>query len=131
MAEGWLHQIGGERFVARSAGIEAHGLDPRAAAVMREAGVDISGQESKVLDPAWLDDVDLLITVCGDAGERCPVLPARCAKQHWPCDDPARAEGDAREVLASFRRVRDQSRTRVQSLVDESSRPGSGTRATG
>jgi arsenate reductase len=117
MAEGWLRFLAGDRFEAMSAGIEAHGQNPRAIAVMREAGVDISGQSSKVVTPQMLDDLDLLVTVCGHADETCPAVPAACAKQHWPFDDPARATGSENQIMAEFRRVRDQIRARIEAFV--------------
>ncbi len=117
MAEGWLRTLGGERFEAFSAGIEAHGKNPRAIAVMREAGVDISGHESEILDPKLLDSLDLLVTVCGHADEYCPVVPVSCAKVHWPFDDPAKATGTEEEIMAEFRRVRDQIKSRIEAFI--------------
>ncbi len=119
MAEGWLKYLGGDRFEVFSAGIVAHGKNPRAIAVMHEAGVDISGQESEALDPAILDKLDLLVTVCGNADETCPAVPASCEKQHWPFDDPAKASGNEEEIMAEFRRVRDQIRVRIEQFVAE------------
>lgn len=119
MAEGWLRHLGGGRFEVFSAGIEAHGLNPRAVAVMKEAGVDISGQKSEVLDPKLLDTIDLLITVCGHADETCPAVPTSCEKQHWPFDDPAKATGTEEEIMAEFRRVRDQIRRRIGQFLLE------------
>jgi len=119
MAEGWARHLGGDRLEARSAGIEAHGKNPRAIAVMAEAGVDIAGQESTRLTPAMLDGLDLVVTVCGHADEHCPVLPPGVRRVHWPLDDPARATGSEAEVMATFRRSRDDIRARVQALLDE------------
>jgi len=119
MAEGWLRKLGGERFDAFSAGIEAHGKNPRAIAVMREAGVDISGQESEILDPKLLDSLDLLVTVCGHADEHCPAIPVSCAREHWPFDDPAKATGTEEEIMAEFRRVRDQIRGKVEAFLSD------------
>jgi len=118
MAEGWLRTLGGERFEVYSAGIVAHGKNPRAIAVMHEAGVDISTQESEALDPAILGRLDLLVTVCGNADETCPALPATCQKVHWPFDDPARAKGTEEEIMVEFRRVRDQIREKIGTFVD-------------
>jgi len=118
MAEGWLRHLAGDRFEAFSAGIEAHGKNPRAIAVMREAGVDISKQESEILDPGLLQKIDLLVTVCGHADEHCPIVPASCEKQHWPFDDPAGAAGTENGIMDEFRRVRDQIRARVRTFVD-------------
>jgi len=117
MAEGWLRHTGGDRFEAFSAGIVAHGKNPRAIAVMAEAGVDISGQESEALDPAVLEGIDLLVTVCGHADETCPAVPVNCEKVHWPFDDPAKASGSEDEVMAEFRRVRDRIKERIAGFV--------------
>jgi arsenate reductase len=117
MAEGWLKQLGGDRFEVFSAGIEAHGKNPRAISVMQEAGVDISGQESNILDPSLLNSLDLLVTVCGHADECCPVVPDACKKEHWPFDDPAKAAGTEETISNDFRRVRDQIRNRIEEFV--------------
>lgn len=117
MAEGWLKALGGNRFEVFSAGIEAHGKSPRAIAVMREAGINISSQESEKLDPAILNSLDLLVTVCGHADETCPNIPATCEKQHWPFDDPAKATGTEEEIMGEFRRVRDQIKSRIESFI--------------
>ena len=123
MAEGWLRHLGGDRFEVDSAGIEAHGLNPRAVAVMREAGVDISHQQSKVLDAARLARTDLLVTVCGHADETCPAVPATCRREHWPFEDPAQAVGNEEEVMATFRRVRDAIRRRVEAFLAQTPAP--------
>jgi len=114
MAEGWLKYLGGERFEVYSAGIVAHGKNPRAISVMQQAGVDISGQKSEQLDPLLLESIDLLVTVCSNADKSCPVVPASCEKQHWPFDDPARASGSEKEIMCEFCRVRDQIRHRIE-----------------
>ncbi len=120
MAEGWLKALGGDKFEVYSAGIEAHGKNPRAIAAMTDAGVDISQQESEVLDSAILDKIDLLVTVCGNADETCPTVPVSCEKQHWPFDDPAKAQGCEEEIMAEFYRVRDQIRDRISRFVQAS-----------
>jgi len=119
MAEGWLKHLGGDRFEVYSAGIVAHGKNPRAITVMEEAGVDISGQESEQLDPAILDELDLLVTVCGNADESCPAIPVSCKKEHWPFEDPAKAIGTETEIMAEFARVRDQIRQRIEQFVNQ------------
>jgi arsenate reductase (thioredoxin) len=121
MAEGWARTLGGEHVVAESAGIEAHGKNPRAIAVMAEAGVDISAQESTRLSDDMLARADLVVTVCGHADEHCPVLPAGVRKLHWPLQDPAKATGSEEEIMAEFRRVRDDVRMRVNELLDTES----------
>jgi len=117
MAEGWARQMGGDAVTALSAGIEAHGKNPRAIAVMAEAGVDISAQESTKLTDAMLEDADYLVTVCGHADEHCPALPPGMRKEHWPLDDPAKATGTENEIVAVFRASRDDIRNRVADLL--------------
>ena len=117
MAEGWAKQFAPAGWKIESAGIEAHGKNPRAIAVMQEAGVDISGQESTILTDAMLDDADYLITVCGNADERCPLLPPGTRKEHWPLDDPAKATGNEEQIMEAFRTTRDEVRRRVEELI--------------
>jgi arsenate reductase (thioredoxin) len=118
MAEGWAKHLGGPWLTAQSAGIEAHGKNPRAIAVMREAGVDIAHQESTRVTDAMLRSADLVVTVCGHADEHCPVLPTGVKKVHWPLSDPAKATGTEDEILAQFRATRDEVRRRVAGLID-------------
>ena len=118
MAEGWARALGGDFVEVRSAGIEAHGRNPRAIRVMAEAGVDISDQESTRVDDEMLRWADHVVTVCGHADEHCPVLPPGTRKEHWPLEDPARARGDEEEVMAVFRASRDEIRRRVEDLLD-------------
>ena len=117
MAEGWTRTLGGLRFEVDSAGIEAHGKNPRALAVMREKGVDISGQESTVVTDEMLKAADVVVTVCGHADEQCPVLPPGAKKIHWPLDDPAKARGSEEEITAAFRTTRKEVKRRVESLL--------------
>ena len=118
MAEGWARQLGGSDITVQSAGIEAHGKNPRAIAVMQEAGVDISQQESTRLTDDMLETADLLVTVCGHADENCPAVPAGIKKIHWPLEDPAKASGSEDLVMQVFRASRDDIRRRVQELLD-------------
>ncbi|ROR32006.1 arsenate reductase (thioredoxin) [Inmirania thermothiophila] len=118
MAEGWLRALGRGRVEVQSAGIEAHGKNPRAIAVMAEAGVDISDQESTRLTPEMLAWADLVVTVCGHADAHCPTLPPGTRRLHWPLEDPARAQGSEAEVMAVFRATRDEIRRRVEDLLD-------------
>lgn len=117
MAEGWGRVLGGDILDVRSAGIEAHGKNARAIAVMREAGVDISTQESTTLTQDLLTWADVLVTVCGHADEHCPVLPPGKRKIHWPLQDPAKATGTETEILQQFRVTRDDVRRRVSDLI--------------
>ncbi len=118
MAEGWAKSLGGDEFEVLSGGIESHGKNPRAIAIMRDAGIDISGQESTQLTDAMLENLELVITVCGHADEHCPILPPDTRKEHWPLSDPAKATGAEDEVMAVFRTSRDDIRERVAGLID-------------
>lgn len=118
MAEGWARKQAPEWLQVQSAGIEAHGKNPRAIAVMAEAGVDISAQESTRVTEDMLQAADLVITVCGHADEHCPVLPAGTRKEHWPLDDPAKASGDEEQVMNVFRASRDDIKQRVEELLN-------------
>ena len=117
MAEGWARALADDSVTVQSAGIEAHGKNPRAIAVMQEAGLDISQQESTRVDKAMLEAADLVVTVCGHADEHCPVLPPVTRKEHWPLDDPARATGSEAEIMQVFRASRDEIKQRVTDLL--------------
>lgn len=117
MAEGWAKYYGGSDFEIQSAGIEAHGKNPRAIEVMQEAGVDISNQESTKVTNEMLAQTDLIVTVCGHADEHCPVLPPACKKEHWPLNDPAKAQGTEAQIMAQFRATRDDIKARVKALL--------------
>lgn len=117
MAEGWGKHLGRNIAEFESAGIEAHGKNPRAIAVMREAGVDIAGQESTRVTDEMLRRADIVVTVCGHADEHCPVLPPGIRKIHWPLSDPAKATGTEEEIMAQFRATRDEVQRRVADLI--------------
>jgi len=117
MAEGWGRHLASPGLHFDSAGIEAHGQNPRAIAVMAEAGVAISDQESTVVSDALLAWADRVVTVCGHADEHCPVLPAGTAREHWPLADPAKATGSEDEIQATFRATRDGVQRRVRDLI--------------
>lgn len=119
MAEGYARALAGDVLEVMSAGIEAHGQNPRAIAVMAEDGVDIAGQESTRLSDDMLARADVLVTVCGDADERCPMVPAGVEKRHWPIPDPARTRGTEAEILTEFRAVRDAIKRQVNGLVKD------------
>ena len=111
MAEGWVNHLHEGVVRAVSAGIETHGLNPRAVQVMAEAGVDIVSHRSKPLEDIDLSLVDVVITVCGHADETCPVLPVEIRRMHVGFDDPPKMAVDARdehERMDVFRRVRDE-----------------------
>ena len=117
IAEGWTRQLGEGRFDVQSAGIEAHGKNPRAISVMQEAGVDISGQESTIVTDEMLNLADVVVTVCGHADEQCPVLPPGVKKVHWPLTDPAKATGSEDEIMDQFRATRADIENRVRELL--------------
>lgn len=119
MAEGWAKLYGRALFEVQSAGIETHGKNPRAIEVMKQAGADISEQESTKVSDEMLEQADLVVTVCGHADEHCPVLPAGTDKIHWPLDDPAKAEGSEEEIMDVFRASRDDIRQRVNDLLQQ------------
>jgi len=118
MAEGWMRALGKHGVDARSAGIEAHGKNPYAIAVMQEAGIDISSQQSTILSDAMLQWADRVVTVCGHADEHCPVLPPGVKKVHWPLPDPAKAMGTETDIMDQFRLIRDEVETRVLDLLE-------------
>lgn len=121
MAEGWARQLKSDRFEAWSAGIEKHGLDPRAVTVMAEAGVDISRQVSKTVDELPDRLFDNVITLCGHANETCPVFPGQAKIVHVGFDDPpklAQSVRDEQEALSHYRRVRDEIRAFVERLPE-------------
>lgn len=117
MAEGWAKHLGTGLVEAESAGIEAHGKNPRAIAVMAEVGVDISGQESTRITDGMIRNADIVVTVCGHADEHCPVLPPEIKKIHWPLSDPAKATGTEDQIMAQFRATRDDVHRRVADLI--------------
>ena len=110
----------GDEMEAYSAGIETHGLNPRAVRVMAEAGVDISGHRSKNIVDLNGVDVDVVITVCGHANEHCPVFPGTTKVIHVGFDDPPALAKNAKseeEALTHYRRVRDEIRRFIEDLL--------------
>jgi len=121
MAEGWARHLLGETIEPYSAGIETHGLNPRAVRVMTEAGVDISGHRSKTLADLRGVTFDLVVTVCGHAQEHCPIFPGNTKVIHAGFDDPPKLAASAKteeEALCHYRRVRDEIRTFVRGLTE-------------
>lgn len=118
MAEGLTNALGGERLKAYSAGLSPAGyIHPVAIKVMEEIGIDISKQSSKPIDMDLLNEMDYVITFCGDAEETCPVTPPHIKKLHWGLTDPAKAEGSEEEKLRIFREVRDEIRKRIEAFI--------------
>ncbi|RPJ35305.1 MAG: arsenate reductase ArsC [Verrucomicrobiaceae bacterium] len=109
LAEGILRRALGEGFRVESAGSNPAGyVHPLGIKAMAEIGIDISGHHSKHLDEFLTDEVEAVITVCGNADQACPVFPGQMNRHHWPFDDPAHATGSEDEQMAVFRRVRDE-----------------------
>lgn len=107
MAEGYLRLFARGRVEVYSAGVVAHGVNTRAAAVMQEDGVDISGQTSKTVNAVSHLSFDHVITVCDNAKENCPWFPSNAERVHHDLPDPARAVGTEAEIMEQFRDVRD------------------------
>ena len=117
MAEGWGRQLPADQFEVFSAGLEKHGLNPKAVQVMAEARVDIGAQYSKTLDELTMTSFDYVITLCGHANETCPYFPGKVI--HHGFDDPPKLAAEAAseaEALAPYRRVRDEIRDFVKNL---------------
>jgi len=111
LAEGILRAAAEGVVEVASAGSKPAGyVHPLAVQVMREIGIDISGHHSKHLNEFLTQDVETVITVCGNADQVCPTFPGQVNRYHWGFDDPARAAGTEEEQLAVFRRVRDEIR---------------------
>ncbi|CAM3917275.1 arsenate reductase [Lederbergia lenta] len=94
--------------------MEAHGVNPHALKAMNEVSVDISSQTSDINDPQILNNADFVVTLCGDAADKCPITPSHVKRDHWGFDDPAKAEGTAEERWAFFQRVRDEIGERIK-----------------
>lgn len=123
MAEGFGRKYAPAGVDVLSGGMAPKGLDPRAVEAMKELGIDITGQHSKAikdLPDADLRRVRLVVTLCGDPDEACPVLPGEFEHIHWPLPDPAAATGSADEVRKVFRDVRDEVQRRIGELFGTS-----------
>ena len=107
IAEGYLRHFAGDRAEIYSAGIETHGVNPNAVATMRADGIDIAQHTSNHVDEYADIDFDIVLTVCDNAQERCPVFPRKATKLHQNFPDPAKATGTPAEIAAEFAAVRD------------------------
>lgn len=108
IAEGYLRHFHGENANIYSAGIETHGVNPRAIATMKEDGIDLSAHTSNLIEEYLHIPFDLILTVCDHASERCPVFPSKAVRIHHNFTDPAKATGTEEEIMAEFRRVREE-----------------------
>jgi len=119
MAEGFAKELGKGLIAAHSAGLMPAGVvHPRAIAVMKEAGIDISGQKSKAIDPELLGKMDIIVTLCGNAEASCPMTPPEIRRMHWPIDDPVGATGTEEEIMQEFRKARDEVKEKIVELIN-------------
>ncbi|OGU47160.1 MAG: hypothetical protein A3H45_01160 [Ignavibacteria bacterium RIFCSPLOWO2_02_FULL_55_14] len=119
MAEGWLRHFAGSRAEIFSAGVSPSPVNPKAVRVMLDAGIDISGQTSKHVDSLMHLDFSLVITVCDNARESCPVFPGTVRTIHRDFDDPTFATGSEPEIMREFERVRDEIRNFANDVVTQ------------
>ena len=114
MAEGFAKKMLLKEMKIFSAGLEPKGIHPVAIKVMQEVGIDISHQKSKNISEIPLYKINIVITLCGDAAENCPIFPGKVERIHWEIEDPAKAQGSEEEVVKVFRRVRDKIKSYIE-----------------
>jgi arsenate reductase len=119
IAEGYLRLFAGEKARVFSAGVETHGVNPRAIATMKEDGLDISSHTSNHVDEYGDIDFDFVITVCDHAREVCPYFPTNAKKFHHNFLDPAKATGDEATIMAAFASVREEIKTYCEAWAGE------------
>jgi arsenate reductase len=119
MGEGLFRAEGGGGFEVFSAGTAPSSVRSEAIAVMKEIGIDISGQRSKSVEEFAGQPMDYVVTVCDNARDNCPVFPAGTERIHWSFEDPAAVQGSEQDRLAAFRRIRDQIHARVKEFFRE------------
>lgn len=119
IAEGYLRYFAGKKADVYSAGVETHGVNPKAIATMKEDGINISNHTSNNIDEYRNIDFDFVITVCDNAKERCPFFPTKAKKFHYNFPDPAKATGTDEEIADEFRKVRQQIKDYCEKFVTE------------
>lgn len=119
MAEGFAKIYGQDLIEVYSAGLMAAGVHKRAAAVMKEIGIDISKQESKTIDENLLRRMDIVVTLCSYAENLCPSTPPGIRRIHWPIKDPVGTTGTEEQIMSDFRRARDEIKDKVRELIKE------------
>jgi arsenate reductase (thioredoxin) len=119
IAEGYLKYFAGNKAEIFSAGVETHGVNPRAIATMKEDGIDISHHTSNNIEEYRNIDFDFVITVCDNAKERCPFFPTNAKKFHYNFPDPAKAKGTEEEIVEEFRKVRQMIKDYCEEFVEE------------
>ena len=118
IAHGYLQKFGGEKVTVYSAGVETHGVNPKAIATMKEDGIDISNHTSNNVVEYKEIEFDFVITVCDNAKERCPYFPSKATKFHYNFPDPAKAVGTEEEIKKEFERVRNLIRNYCQAFIN-------------
>jgi len=124
MAEGFAREYARGAIHVHSAGIMSAGVHRRAIAVMKELGIDISGQQSKEIDAGLLRKMDIVITLCNIAEEACPATPPEVLRLHWPVRDPVGTIGSEEYIMNDFRRARDEIEGKVRTLISDILRSG-------
>lgn len=119
IAEGYLRHFAGDKAQVYSAGVETHGVNPKAIDVMKEDGIDISHHTSNNVNEYREIDFDYIITVCDNAKERCPYFPSKAKQFHYNFPDPAKAKGTDREIMEEFRTVREMIKQYSKNFVAE------------
>jgi arsenate reductase len=119
IAEGYLQYFAGDKAEIYSAGIETHGVNPRAIVTMQEDGIDISNHASNNANEYQNINFDFVITVCDNANERCPYFPTSAKRFHHNFPDPAKAIGTEEEILAQFRKVREEIKTYCRKFIED------------
>ncbi len=119
MAEGFAKEYGKGLIEIYSAGLMAAGVHKRAAAVMKEIGIDISRQESKTIDETLLRQMDVVVTLCNYAESLCPSTPSGIRRIHWPIKDPVGTIGTEEQIMNEFRRARDEIKEKVQKIIKD------------
>lgn len=119
IAEGYLRHFANGNAEVYSAGVETHGVNPKAIAIMQEDGIDISNHTSNNIDEYYDIDFDFVITVCDNAKERCPFFPTKAKKFHQNFSDPAKAEGSEDEIREEFRKVREEIKTYCKRFISD------------
>ena len=121
MAEAFLNQIGGDKFVAESAGLEPGKLNPYVVKVLQETGIDISGKQTNDVFDFYREGriYDYVITVCDEtAGERCPLFPGMSERLHWSFEDPSSLKGTDEEILSRVRIIRDEIKNKITEFIN-------------
>jgi arsenate reductase len=119
IAEGYLRHFAQEKAEILSAGVETHGVNPKAIEIMKEDGIDISNHTSNHIDEYRNIDFDFVITVCENAKERCPFFPSKAKKFHYNFPDPAKVKGTEKEIKNQFKEVREMIKNYCKKFIEE------------